>query len=69
MAQKTRKTPVKRKRPATRRAKKKPIPMRTYGWIAFVLSITAFIFSLFDFGWVGNQTSLLATTLLGAGGH
>ena len=42
--------------------------MRTYGWIAFVLSITAFIFSLFDFGWVGNQTSLLATTLFGGWG-
>lgn len=68
MAQKTRKTPVKRKRPTTRRAKKQPIPLRTYGWIAFVLSITAFIFSLFDFGWVGNQTSLLATTLFGGWG-
>jgi len=68
VAQKTRKTPVKRKRPTTRRAKKQPIPLRTYGWIAFVLSITAFIFSLFDFGWVGNQTSLLATTLFGGWG-
>ncbi|TCI23158.1 DNA translocase FtsK [Exiguobacterium sp. SL-9] len=68
MAQKTRKTPVKRKRPTTRRTKNQPIPLHTYGWIAFVLSITAFIFSLFDFGWVGNQTSLLATTLFGGWG-
>ncbi|TCI31901.1 DNA translocase FtsK [Exiguobacterium sp. SL-10] len=68
MAQKTRKTPVKRKRPTTRRTKKQPIPLHTYGWIAFVLSITAFIFSLFDFGWVGNQTSLLATKLFGGWG-
>ncbi|WP_214763896.1 DNA translocase FtsK [Exiguobacterium sp. s141] len=68
MAQKSRKTPAKRKRPTTRRAKKQPIPLRTYGWVMFVMSITAFIFSLFDFGWVGNQTSLLATTLFGGWG-
>lgn len=73
MAQKTRKTPTKRKRPTTsrpttRRTKKQPIPLRTYGWILFVSSITAFIFSLFDLGWVGKQTSFLATTLFGGWG-
>lgn len=69
MAQKTRKTPVKRKRPTTRRrTKKQPIPLRTYGWVMFVLSLTAFIFSLFDFGWIGEQTSLFAVTLFGGWG-
>lgn len=69
MAQKTRKTPVKRKRPTTRRrTKKQPIPLRTYSWVMFVLSLTAFIFSLFDFGWIGEQTSLFAVTLFGGWG-
>ncbi|MCT4793983.1 DNA translocase FtsK [Exiguobacterium alkaliphilum] len=68
VAQKSRKTPPKRKRPAPRARKKQPIPWRTYGWGAFVLAMTAFIFSLFEFGWVGARTSLLAATLFGGWG-
>ncbi|TCI37305.1 DNA translocase FtsK [Exiguobacterium sp. SH4S7] len=70
MAQKTRKTPVKRKpRPTTRnRKRKQPIPLRTYGWAGFILSMIAFIFSLFEFGWVGTQTATFATTLFGGWG-
>lgn len=71
MAQKTRKTPVKRKRPATRntrKRKKQPIAPRTYGWGIFVLSIVAFVFSLFDFGWIGRQLSDLSEYLFGGWG-
>ncbi|MCC5891985.1 MAG: DNA translocase FtsK, partial [Exiguobacterium sp.] len=68
VAPKTRKTPTtKRKRPATR-SRKQPIPWRTYGWVAFVLAMTAFIFSLFEFGLVGTRTSSLAVTLFGGWG-
>ncbi|WP_231557580.1 DNA translocase FtsK [Exiguobacterium sp. ZOR0005] len=68
VAQKTRKTTTtKRKRPATR-TRKQPVPWRTYGWVAFVLAMTAFIFSLFEFGLVGARTSSLAVTLFGGWG-
>ncbi|MDX5323092.1 MAG: DNA translocase FtsK [Exiguobacterium sp.] len=68
VAPKSRKTPPKRKRPAPKARKKQPIPWRTYGWSAFVLAVTAFIFSLFEFGWVGTRTSMLAVTLFGGWG-
>lgn len=68
VAPKTRKTTTtKRKRPATR-TRKQPVPWRTYGWVAFVLAMTAFIFSLFEFGLVGARTSSLAVTLFGGWG-
>jgi S-DNA-T family DNA segregation ATPase FtsK/SpoIIIE len=71
VAQKTRKTPVKRKRPTTRntrKRKKQPIAPRTYGWGIFVLSIVAFVFALFDFGWIGRQLSDLSEYLFGGWG-
>ena len=71
MAQKTRKTPVKRKRPATRNTrnrKKQPIAPRTYGWGIFVLAIVAFVFALFDLGWIGKQLSDLSVYLFGGWG-
>lgn len=72
MAQKTRKTPVKRrKRPAarnTRNRKKQPIAPRTYGWGIFVLAIVAFVFALFDLGWIGQQLSDLSVYLFGGWG-
>lgn len=71
MAQKTRKTPVKRKRPATRNTrnrKKQPIAPRTYGWVIFVLAIVAFVFALFDLGWIGKQLSDLSVYLFGGWG-
>ncbi|MET2870661.1 MULTISPECIES: DNA translocase FtsK [Exiguobacterium] len=71
MAQKTRKTPVKRKRPATRNTrnrKKQPIAPRTYGWGIFVLAIVAFVFALFDLGWIGQQLSDLSVYLFGGWG-
>ena len=71
MAQKTRKTPVKRKRPATRNTRKRntqPIAPRTYGWGIFVLAIVAFVFALFDLGWIGRQLSDLNEYLFGGWG-
>ncbi|MBR2681087.1 MAG: DNA translocase FtsK, partial [Exiguobacterium sp.] len=71
MAQKTRKTPVKRERPATRNTrnrKKQPIAPRTYGWVIFVLAIVAFVFALFDLGWIGKQLSDLSVYLFGGWG-
>ena len=71
MAQKTRKTPVKRKRPATRNTRKRktqPIAPRTYGWGIFVLAIVAFVFALFDLGWIGRQLSDLTEYLFGGWG-
>nr|WP_251025581.1 MULTISPECIES: DNA translocase FtsK [unclassified Exiguobacterium] len=71
VAQKTRKTPVKRKRPATRNTrnrKKQPIAPRTYGWGIFVLAIVAFVFALFDLGWIGQQLSDLSVYLFGGWG-
>ncbi|MGA9468752.1 MAG: DNA translocase FtsK [Exiguobacterium marinum] len=71
MAQKTRKTPVKRKRPATRntrKRKKQPIAPRTYGWGMFVLSIVAFVFAFFNLGWIGQQLSELSEYIFGGWG-
>ena len=75
MAQKTtRKTPASRKRTASkrpapkRRAKRQPIPIRTYGWSIVVLASMAFIFSVFSFGWVGTQLLMGARTLFGGWG-
>ncbi|WP_215141539.1 DNA translocase FtsK [Exiguobacterium qingdaonense] len=71
MAQKSSKTPVKRKRPATRNTRKRrkqSIAPRTYGWGIFVLAIVAFVFSLFDLGWVGQQLSNLAEYIFGGWG-
>nr|WP_240542645.1 DNA translocase FtsK [Exiguobacterium qingdaonense] len=71
VAQKSSKTPVKRKRPATRNTRKRrkqSIAPRTYGWGIFVLAIVAFVFSLFDLGWVGQQLSNLAEYIFGGWG-
>lgn len=69
MAQKPRTTQTKRKRPATRkRAKKQAISIRTYGWGTFVVAVIAFVFSLFNFGWIGDNLSKLAETLFGGWG-
>lgn len=71
MAQKTRKTPTKRKRTTTRakrRPKKQSISIRTYGWVSLILAVTAFVFSLFDFGWIGDNLSGLSDHLFGGWG-
>ncbi|WP_215113498.1 DNA translocase FtsK [Exiguobacterium sp. s63] len=71
MAQKTRKTPVKRKRPATRNTRKRksqPIAPRTYGWGLFILAIVAFVFASFDLGWIGQQLSILSDYIFGGWG-
>lgn len=69
MAQKTRKTPTKRKRPATkRRTKKQSISARTYGWGLFVLAIIGFFFALFDLGWIGERSSTAVEYVFGGWG-